>query len=112
MALKLSDIRKAADKKFAPTEFELDDGTIISLKHPLRLDEKKRRAISNLKDSLDAEGADAATVVGKALTDGAVTPAQGKKLVASAEGDVAILLSLLEAWFEGTDMGEASSSES
>lgn len=112
-SITLSEIRAAADKKFAPTSVDLEDGKApIELVHPLRLDGKKRARLTGLSDELGAEGADPYEVVAKVLTDASPTPAEGKRLVAAANGDVTVLMAFLDAWVETTDMGEAATSES
>ncbi|WP_201308880.1 phage tail assembly protein [Puerhibacterium puerhi] len=113
MAIKLSDIRAAADKKFGPTVFDLEDGKEpVELVNPLRLDKKVRDRLANLKESISEEGADEDEVISGLLIDAAKTPAGGKRLVAAAGGDKGVLLTYFEMWIEGTDLGEASPSES
>lgn len=112
MALTLSDIRKAADKKFAPWSLDLEDGKApVVLKNPVRLDKKVRDSVKTLQEDLQKPGAELGDVVGQILAKIADTPAQGKRLVDAADGDAAVLLQMLNSWMEGEDVGEASASQ-
>lgn len=111
MAITLSSIKEAADKKFAPTVIDLEDGKDpVVLVNPLRLDKKKRDSLGNMKDALEAEDAEMAEVLSDILLSAAKTPAQGKRLVAAADGDAAVLLTILNEWTGDSDAGEASTS--
>jgi len=113
MAISLDDIRKAADKKFAPVEFDLQDGKDpVRIKNPLRLDKKVRDAVSGMLESLrDGEAEDVAEVVAGVFKKVIDKPADAKRLIDAADGDAAILLQFLNAWQEGEAVGEASDSQ-
>lgn len=112
MAITLENIRKAADKKFAPVEFDLGDGKApVRLKNPIRLDKKVRDQVTGLRETLGEEGADVEKVVSDVLTKVAESASEGKRLVAAADGDTAVLLQILNSWMEGEGTGEASASD-
>lgn len=111
--MNLTEIRAAVDKKFAPTEVDLEDGKApVVLNHPLRLDAKVRARLGDLSSTLEEEGVDQGAVIEALLVDAARVPADGKRLVKALGGDVAILMAVLEEWIKDNTLGEASPSES
>lgn len=112
MALTLSDIRKAADAKFAPWTLDLEDGKDpVVLRNPIRLNKKVRDSVEGLRDELGKPGAEIDVIVSSLLEKVTETPAQGKRLVAAAEGDAGVLLQILNSWMEAEGTGEASASQ-
>lgn len=112
-AITLSDIHRIANEKFGPTPIDLEDGREpVLLTNPLRLDKKKRDALGNMKEALEAEDAEMAEVFSDILRSAAKTPAQGKRLVDAAKGDTAVLLVMLNTWTGDSNAGEASTSGS
>jgi hypothetical protein len=112
MSITLADIHKAADARFAPTEFDLEDGKKpVRLRHPLRLDGKVKERVNGLQAELRGEGADLVAIISELLTKVAETPSEGKRLVDALGGDAALLLQTLNLWLEGQEVGEASASQ-
>jgi hypothetical protein len=111
MAITLSDIRKAADKRFAPTTIDLEDGKDpVVLLNPLRLPKELRDRVTKVSEELvDDESIE--KVLTELITKVAATPAQGRRLVAAAKGDIAILMETFMSWAGDNSTGEASTSE-
>ncbi|RZS39151.1 hypothetical protein EV193_104367 [Herbihabitans rhizosphaerae] len=99
----LSDIRAAAEKKFADQHAELANGETVTLKNPIRLTVEERKAFAALSDNDGDNDRDVSTFALEAFT-----------LLAGARAAKAILrdykvdgaLVLLERYTEATSAGE------
>lgn len=123
----LENLRDAADKQFAPVKIGLSDGTEVTLKNLLRLNKQDRELVKskfkvinpendesdeNAKSSTDDDltGVDrVAEAASEILSKVASDP---RKLLKELDGDVGLILQVLETWMAGTQPGEAQSSPS
>jgi|APGre2960657404_1045060.scaffolds.fasta_scaffold06014_3 hypothetical protein len=111
----LDSLREEVEREFAPVQIELSDGTVVTLRHLLRLPKSTRdKVIDTLKaleteegEEQDVDGMiDAATAVLKMVAD------QGARLVKELDGDVTLTMRVLERWMKTTQPGEATTSDS
>lgn len=108
----LASIREAADKKFGSTDIELEDGSKVVLRNALKLSKEERAVLSGVSEAMKAEGADEAAALENALLTAAASKADGQKLINACGHDVTVLLGVFEQYGKGTELGEASDSES
>lgn len=101
----LSDIRNAADAKYAHTEIDLEDGTVVTLVNVLRLSKENRAIISNSGEALKAEGADQLEILCDVLR--AAARNDGEKLIKAVDGDLAVAMETFTSYMGGTQAGEA-----
>ena len=106
----LDDLRAEVEREYAPLEITLSDGSTVTLKHLLRLPKKTRdKVVDTLKTLETKEGeepevdemVDAATSVLKMVSD------HGAALVKELDGDVTLIMRVLERWMASTQPGEA-----
>lgn len=113
----LDSLREEVEKEFAPVTIGLSDGTEVTLRNLLRLPKKTRDAVLETLKALGGVGdkdevssdevddlIDAASKILELVAD------QGKKLVKELDGDLALIMKVLEAWTEATQPGEARNS--
>lgn len=120
----LDSLREEADKKFAPVKIGMSDGTEVTLKNLLRLGKRDRDLVTDrlktINKSHDEEGNDseetstsiesvdalleAATEILSKVAD------DPRKLLKELDGDVGLIMQVLQTWMEGTQSGEAQSS--
>lgn len=117
----LDSLREEADKQFAPVKIGLSDGSEVTLRNLLRLGEKDRELVrANIKlisasndDESDEESSEddsfkdidekvrlASEILAKVASD-------SRKLLKELDGDVGLILQVLQTWMEGTQSGEA-----
>lgn len=114
----LDSLREEADKKFSAFKIPLSDGTEVVLRNFLRLNKATRDAVQQGITALNAEAdkaegdldafdkkAAAAIKIIEAVAD-----ANGKKLTKEIDGDIALLIQVINAWMGATQLGEADSS--
>ncbi|AIK69060.1 tail assembly chaperone [Mycobacterium phage Trike] len=114
----LDSLREEADKTFAPVKVELSDGSHVTLRNLLRLAKNDRKKVlatlETLRNDEDTEGktldeidqmSDAVTEVLK-IVAGKDAP----KLIKELDGDLGLLMGLLNNWLEATAPGEAQNS--
>lgn len=115
----LDSLREEADKKFAPFKIPLSDGTQVTLRNFLRLSQKTRESVLEGINSLNADNDDEDTASLDSIDRMAgtaariietVADANGKKLTKEIDGDIALLMQVINAWMEATQLGEADSS--
>lgn len=106
----LDSFRAAAETKYAATFVEVDN-TDVELVNPLRLPKAKRDKLQSLFGDLKAEGAAQEEVLGEIIELVAKVPSHGKKLTKAIDGDLAVLLEVVNAYGEETQAGEASPSQ-
>ena len=111
----MDDLRAEVEREFAPVEVTLHDGTTVTLRNLLRLPKKTRdKVVDTLKALETKEGedqdvdamVDAATAVLKMVSD------NGAALVKELDGDVTLIMRVLERWMQTTQPGEATPSDS
>lgn len=106
-SIKLSDIRAAADAKYAHTTIDIDDERTVTLLNPLRMSAEARKVLTGVGERMKGTDADQYAVVSEALAAAAKTKAEGKLLVAELDGDLAVALQTFMSYMEGTQAGEA-----
>ena len=111
--MKLSDIKKAADVKYAPFEVELESGRSVFLRVPLRLSKQERDAISKAFDVSDEDDArDSMDIYQDVFRIVIEDEADADELIENLEGDLAFHQELFSEFADRMQLGEASSSES
>lgn len=116
----LDSLREEAEKEFAPSKIELSDGSLIVLRNILRLGKKDRELVLEALDGLnsskdDAEEEDGGFEVVNQLADNAevilsLVASDSQRLLEELDGDVALMMSVIEKWMGDTQPGEASNS--
>lgn len=110
----LEKLREIADKKYAPTIIEADDGRVFTLPNILRMKPTNRKKVFSLIDKL-TEDMDGSEETGslestiKSFKEILVVGEEngnGKQLVELLD-DPALILEVATAWMEGTELGEA-----
>ncbi|MCQ9385116.1 phage tail assembly protein [Brevibacterium moorei] len=109
--MKLSDIRNAADTKFAPFLVELDDDRQVELRVPIRLDKKERKAVTAAFDVEDKDDKDAFDIYTEVFRIVIADKADADALIAALDNDLAVAQELFNDYSEQTQLGEAASSE-
>jgi hypothetical protein len=112
----LDDIREAADRQYAPVVIDLGEGDRCVMRQLLRLPQRTRdQVMEQLKLLETEEGVEADVEV----TINAVTSViklvaddKGPKLIKALDGDIAMMMQVLERWMEATSVGEATPSDS
>lgn len=120
----LDDIRSAAEAQYGSLDIEVD-GELVRLLNPLRMTKKARKELTDLQKQLsalkgdedDKDGEGASIEEQEALIDAmlvavADTKAGGRKLVAAFGDDLGQKMFVFEKYSEGTQAGEAGSSQS
>lgn len=108
MAVSLKSIRESVEKKYVAYEIELDNGEVVKLLNPLRLADDKLTKLSQFADEAgDLDLSSIAEKIEEVISTVAETPGGAKKLIAAAGRDRAVLVSILESYFEAQEAGEA-----
>lgn len=115
----LDSLREEVEKEFAPVEIGLSDGTKVVLRSLIRCDEKTRKAVTAELEGFneltgDDENEDPEKVE-KLVTTASnvlrlVAGSDGRKLIKELDGDIHLILKVLQTWMEATQPGEATSS--
>jgi hypothetical protein len=114
----LDSMREEIEREFAPCQFELPEGKVVTLRNILRIPKSDREKVYTLLDELtdinksDDDGGLVATeksadVALKILPLVADSDKLGRQLVEAIEEDLALTLRVFSAWMEGTQAGEA-----
>jgi hypothetical protein len=114
----LDSMREEIEREFAPCQFELPEGKVVTLRNILRIPKSDREKVYTLLDELtelnkseDEAGLVAteksAEVALKILPLVADSEKLGRQLVEAIEPDLALTLRVFSAWMEGTQAGEA-----
>lgn len=123
-ALKLDDLRKAAEQKYPDFEIEAEDGKILGFKPVFRLPKAKRRLVAaafDLKARIEALGDENevdqpelfVSVISDAMKAAERTEGDFDALAEWAgTEDLGIWLFVFTSYSEATDLGEASPSGS
>jgi hypothetical protein len=112
-------MREEIEREFAPCQFELPEGKVVTLRNILRIPKSDREKVYTLLDELgdinkseDTGGGlvqteKSAEVALKILPLVADSEKLGRQLVEAIEEDLALTLRVFSAWMEGTQAGEA-----
>ena len=112
----LESLREEAEKKFSPVEIELPDGDVVTLRNMLRLPKNDRKKVVEKLKALekvgeDNDGEETEDEVTELVRLGneilMLVADQGRKLVKELDGDVAVIMNLIELWMGTTQPGEA-----
>lgn len=114
----LDSFREELDKSFTAVHLELPDGSDVALKSLLRLSQSARKEVIELlkelgKDKEDAEddedGLDAVEKLSEksARVIEIIAGKDAKKVLKELDGDLPLMMRVIEAWMEGTQAGEA-----
>lgn len=113
----LDSLREEVSREFAPLVIALSDGTETVLRNLLRLDEKSRKEVLDAIKSLDLKDDEEVDGDGrvKELTAGVsrvleLISDKGKKFVRELDGDLLLMMKVLNRWMEETQLGEAQTS--
>lgn len=108
----LDDIRTAAHARYGSTDIAIDATRTVRLLNPLRLTKTRRGELADLQKRLSAEDADQEKAISDMIRCVADSRAGGDALIKAAAGDLAVLATIIERYSEGTQVGEASASQS
>ena len=111
----LDDLRAEVEREFAPVQITLAGGTVVTLKHLLRLPRKTRdKVVDTLKvlETKDGEEQDVDAMIDAAESVLKMVSDNGPALVKELDGDVTLVMRVLERWMQATQPGEASPSDS
>lgn len=108
---KLEDIRAAAEKRFGSLNIELGDGSIVTLRNVLSLGKAQRDRVQALQET-DAETLDAQiSSIRETIKVVASSEAGAQKLLDMIGDDNRVLVQVMTAYQEQTQVGEASPSQ-
>jgi len=112
----LDALREEVEREFAPVEIVVSDGTTVTLRNLLRLSKTERDVVvAKLKVletiDKDAESAEDSNEI-DLLADTAaeilaLVADHGDKLIKELDGDVSVILKVLNVWMGSTQPGEA-----
>lgn len=123
----LDDIRAAADAKYGSLDIPLSEkqGDVVRLLNPLRMSEDQRKELQRIQDKLNEAGdksdseeasedaiAEQTALINEMLLAVAENKQAGQKLIDALNGDLAMTMVVFEKYTEGTQLGEASASQS
>lgn len=109
----LDSLREEVEREFAPVEIVVSDGSKVTLQNLLRLKKKQRDVVlEKLKVLESVEKTDDDTNEIELLAETAseildLVADDGKKLLKELDGDVSVILKVLNKWMEATQPGEA-----
>ena len=111
----LDALREEVEKEFAPVKIVVSDGSEVTLRNLLRLNKRDRdRVLEKLKvlesiekSESEEEGSDIDRLVETAVEIVTLVADDGKKLAKELDGDISLVLKVLEVWMESTQPGEA-----
>lgn len=107
--MKLTEIKAAADRKYAKVPVEISAQVKVYLLSPVSMQDDKLDEVLALLEDPSSQG------IRKRLEQViqlvAETPAQGKKLVDACKGNLGVLLEITREWSSELKVGEASPSE-
>ena len=115
----LDSLREEVAKEFAPLKIALSDGTETVLRNLLRLNEKTRTEVLDTLKGLDLNDEDEGEVRGDERVTQLTTSVarvlelvsdKGKKFVRELDGDLLLMMKILNRWMEESQLGEAQTS--
>lgn len=109
----LDSIREAAEAQYGSTDIDLG-GSVVKLLNPLRMTKAKRDGLVAASERLSAEGEDADqdAAFDEIFLLIAENEIAGQKLVDALDGDLGMKAVIFEKYQGGTQVGEASASQS
>lgn len=109
-------IRQTAEAKYGDTPIRLEaDKPPVKLLNPLRLPKESRKELIALQEKLNADETSSdeqEELMHQMVMLVAESPSKGRALLRACGDDLAMLVVILEKYGEGTQMGEASASQS
>lgn len=107
----LDSLREEVDKEYAPVKIGLSDGSSVTLRSLLRLNENDRKAVLSAVEAIGGDDADLNDVT-KAATKviDLLAGKDGKKLIRELDGDIALIVKVIESYMEASQLGEAQNS--
>lgn len=112
----LAAIRDTADRKYGPMVLDDVPGGPVVLVPAIRLDKVKRQAMADLQARINGGPQDDLDPVVDGVTEmirlACETPEQADRLLAEVGDDLGVLMTLLTAYGERSQLGEASGSVS
>lgn len=105
----LDDFRAAADKKYGSLTIALSDGSEVELLNVIRLPKAKRDALRDIQET-STEDLDEDAMLKQTISLVCKSEAQANRLFEQVGDDLAVLASILEAYQEKSDLGNASRS--
>ena len=106
-SISLTDIQKAADRKYGPLTIEGVPGGDVVLVNPLRMSKAKRAKLAKL----DADG-DTDEKLADIIRLAVDKPADAKRLLDATGGDLTYLAEICQRWTGSAQVGEVSPSAS
>lgn len=111
-SITLADIKRSAERKYAPLSVELDNGATVKLLPILKLTKDKRDALTHLGDETEGDDEDVLTVF-LSWAFAVADTEDGAAALADAIGDdLTYWKELQTQWVDRTQPGEAKPSES
>lgn len=111
--VKLSDLKRAAEKKYAEYSIDIDDfGNSVTLLPILKLPKHQRDRLDEISKLSDKEDADALDVFHLWASIVAKTQTDANTLIDAMGDDLSYWKQLQDDWSERTQAGEAQPSES
>ena len=107
----LDDIRAAADAKFGHTDIKLNDDETLRLTNALQLPKAIRKELEGFQDRLDEDGADTEEILSDVIRLVATDKKLADKYLTALDGNLALIVQTFSSYNEGTQMGEASTSQ-
>lgn len=114
----LDSLREEVESEFAPMKLTLSDGTEVVLRSLLRLKDKERAEVLETLKSLDfkSDSEDDTPERVEQLTKNVARVLElvsdnGKKLLKELDGDLLLMMKVLNRWMEETQLGEAQTSQ-
>lgn len=114
----LDDIKAAADKKYGSLIITLADGSDLELKNVLRLKKDKRDQVQALQarlaeeDDEEKDAEDQFEVLTDMLRAVATEPKLVDQFLNDIDNDLGVVATVFNEYVEGTQVGEASGSQS
>lgn len=103
----LTDLKKAVDKKYAPTIIK-NGKTEYRLENMLQLPVEKTDEVLELVDKFDtAEGVKEQIAIFEAIIEAVEVNGKGRELIDLLGGSQGSLIELGTTWMQGTELGEA-----
>jgi len=107
----LDDIRAAADAKYGSLDIPFGDDQTCRLLNPLRMPKADRDALIAKQEELGDEKADQEALLAECIMLIGEHKPTTEALLKTINGDLAVLMTIFEAYNEGSQVGEASPSQ-
>jgi len=104
-------IRAEVDQQYAPVTIGLSDGSETVLKNILRLSKTTREVVlEEVKAIQDAANTETEVLADHVANIIDLVSDNGQALLNELDGDLALLMKILEVWMDKTQLGEAENS--